>query len=338
MEAIAERPDGTRVLFAPFPVPLFDGEGVLTGAVNTLVDLSDREQFERATHRLVALIEFSDDAIIAKDLQGNITAWNAGAGRLFGYTAEEAVGKPITIIIPADRQGEEPAILARIRAGEHIDHYETVRQRKDGSLVDVSLTVSPVKDHRGRVIGASKIARDISEGKRAQERQLTLLREMSHRVKNLFALSSAVISLSASRARTPAELASSVQERLRARARAHDLTLADIPQELAATATTLNELVSTVMAPYAEPDTRVMLTGPEVTIQGHAVTGLALVLHEFATNAAKYGALGELPSPGRSIKAHFCSYGRSGVGPRYWVRLKLWVLERSCRTAPSRVS
>jgi len=291
IEVIAERPDGTRVLFAPSPVPLFNSEGVLTGAVNTLVDLSDRLQFEQATHRLVAVVESSDDAIIAKDLEGNITAWNAGAGRLFGYTAEEVTGKPITIIIPADRQAEEPAILARIRAGEHIDHYETVRQRKDGSLVDISLTVSPIKDHRGRVIGASKIARDISERKRAQERQLTLLREMSHRVKNLFALSSAVISLSASRARTPAELATSVQDRLRALARAHDLTLADIQQELAATSTTLTDLVTTVLAPYAEPDSRVMLAGPEVTVQGHAVTGLALVLHEFATNAAKYGAL-----------------------------------------------
>jgi PAS domain S-box-containing protein len=105
------------------------------------------------------------------DLNGIITSWNGGAGRLFGYGAEEVIGKSITLLIPADRIDEEPEIIERMRRGERVDHYDTVRRRKDGSLVDISLTVSPLKDADGRVVGASKIARDITERKRAQVQQ-----------------------------------------------------------------------------------------------------------------------------------------------------------------------
>jgi PAS domain S-box-containing protein len=122
-----------------------------------------------AGYWLSAIIGSADDAIISKTLDGVITSWNAGAERIFGYTAEEVIGKPIAILIPPDHINEEPAILARLRAGERIEHYETVRQRKDGTLVDISLTVSPITDASGTVIGASKIARDISERRRAQE-------------------------------------------------------------------------------------------------------------------------------------------------------------------------
>src|SRR5258708_16723815 len=106
---------------------------------------------------LAAIVESSDDAIVSKTLDGRIRSWNHGAMRLFGYTAEEVIGKPVTILIPTERHDEEPSILGRIRRGERIDHYETIRQRKDGSTVDISLTVSPVKDQEGRIVGASKI-------------------------------------------------------------------------------------------------------------------------------------------------------------------------------------
>ena len=119
--------------------------------------------------RLAAIVESSDDAIVSKDLNGIINSWNKGAERILGYTAEEVIGKPITILIPADRQDEETEILERIRRGERIEHFETVRRRKDGSLINVSLTVSPIKNERGEVIGASKIARDITQSKEAQE-------------------------------------------------------------------------------------------------------------------------------------------------------------------------
>ena len=124
----------------------------------------------------------SDDAILSKDLDGQILSWNRGAERLFGFTAEEAVGRPVTIVIPLDRRDEEPKILEKIHRGERIEHFETVRQRKDGSFVDISLTISPIRNSDGKIVGASKIARDITELKKARERQLLLLREMSHRV------------------------------------------------------------------------------------------------------------------------------------------------------------
>ena len=160
-----------------------------------------------AAHHYRAIIELSDDAILSKDLDGVILSWNRGAERLFGFTAEEAVGKPVTIIIPLDRRDEEPTILEKIHRGERIEHFETVRQRKDGSFVDISLTISPIRNARGKIVGASKIARDITELKKARERQRLLLREMSHRVKNLFALSGSIVGLSARSAKSPHELA-----------------------------------------------------------------------------------------------------------------------------------
>jgi PAS domain S-box-containing protein len=130
---------------------------------------------------LAAIVSSADDAIISKDLDGYVTSWNPGAERLFGYTAGEMIGEHITRIIPAERRAEEDFVLSRIRAGTGVDHFETVRQRKDGSLVDISLTVSPVRDADGEVIGASKIARDITE-----QKQLRLSVEEASRAKDEF--------------------------------------------------------------------------------------------------------------------------------------------------------
>jgi PAS domain S-box-containing protein len=126
-------------------------------------------QSVNSTQRIAAIVDSSDDAIISKDLNGVITTWNKGAQRIFGYLPEEVIGKPITILIPADRRNEEDAIIEQIRRGQRVEHYETVRQRKDGGLIDISLTVSPVKNAQGRIIGASKIARDITERKQSRE-------------------------------------------------------------------------------------------------------------------------------------------------------------------------
>jgi PAS domain S-box-containing protein len=134
----------------------------------------ERKLAERATLLLGAIVESSDDAIVSKDLTGIITSWNKGAERLFGYTAEEVIGKSITIIIPPDRLAEEPEILSRLQRGQRVDHFETIRRRKDGTLLNISLTISPVRDAQGTVIGASKIARDISERKRSEEAIRTL--------------------------------------------------------------------------------------------------------------------------------------------------------------------
>jgi PAS domain S-box-containing protein len=245
-----------------------------------------------AAHHYQAIIESSDDAILSKDLAGLILSWNRGAERLFGFTAEEAVGKPVTIIIPVDRLDEEPSILEKIHRGERIEHFETVRQRKDGSFIDISLTISPILNSRGKIVGASKIARDITELKKARERQHLLLREMSHRVKNLFALSGSIVGLSARTAKSPSELAESTRARLSALARAHALTFSDGFGDAERHPTTLQSLVRTIVAPFDEPERpRIAVSGIDAGISGSAITSLALLLHEFATNAAKYGAL-----------------------------------------------
>ena len=155
-------------------------------------DITELKKADHAARLLASIVETSDDAIVSKDLNGVVTSWNRGAERVFGYTAEDMIGAPITVLIPPERSDEEPGILERIRRGERVDHYETIRRRKDGSLVDVSLTVSPVKDTAGKVIGASKIARDITERKQLYARQELLTHEIQHRTKNLFAVVLAV--------------------------------------------------------------------------------------------------------------------------------------------------
>ena len=142
---------------------------------------TERENAQRASSLLAAIVSSSDDAIISKSLDGIITSWNDSAERLFGYTCEEAVGQPITLIIPADRRDEEVDILARLRRGERIDHFETLRLRKDGSLIELSLTISPVKDAHGRIVGASKVARDISRAKQIER----AMRETEERLRAL---------------------------------------------------------------------------------------------------------------------------------------------------------
>ena len=151
--------------------------GAITAYGTVTRNLIESRLAEQRLRSLASIVESSDDAIVSKNLDGIITNWNRGAERIFGYTAEEVIGQPITIVIPEDRQSEEREILTRIRRGERIDHFETIRQRKHGSLIVVSLTVSPVKNAEGKIVGASKIARDITEQKRSQEQIATLARE-----------------------------------------------------------------------------------------------------------------------------------------------------------------
>jgi PAS domain S-box-containing protein len=252
----------------------------------------ERHTGDASARRLAALVESSDDAIIAKDLNGLITDWNPGAERLFGYRREEVLGRPVTLLIPEDRLDEEPRILQRIRAGERIEHYETMRRRKDGSLVAISLSVSPIRDARGEIAGASKIARDNSEAHRAQEQQQLLLREMNHRVKNVFALASGIVNLTARSAATPVELASAVSERLAALSRAHTLTMSSVAAGVEPAGTTLHALIAAILAPYRAGEvSRSRVHGADMPVPSAMVTSLSLLLHEFATNAAKYGSL-----------------------------------------------
>jgi len=168
-EVVIERPDGSRVTVSVHIDPIRDKDGTIVGVVNFFHDITERMRAERTTVLMAAIVNSSDDAVISKNLDGIISTWNEGAQRIFGYSAEEAIGHRITMLIPPDRLDEEVTILERLKRGERIDHFETVRLRKDGTLVHISLTISPVKDAHGRIIGASKIARDVTERKQAEQ-------------------------------------------------------------------------------------------------------------------------------------------------------------------------
>jgi PAS domain S-box-containing protein len=168
-ETVRRTKDGRRIPVSLTISPVRDDQGNIIGASTIAHDISLRVQRDELRVRLAAIVQSSDDAIVSKTLDGVITSWNQGAERLFGYTAAEAIGQPIFLIVPEDRKAEEEDVLARLRRGERIDHFETVRQAKDGGRIPISLTVSPVRDDRGNIIGASKVARDISDRVRMRE-------------------------------------------------------------------------------------------------------------------------------------------------------------------------
>lgn len=161
--------DGTERSIDDSGAPILGSTQGLVGVVLVFRDMAERRATEIATLKLAAIVQNSDDAIISKDLSGTISSWNEGAQRIFGYSAGEIVGKSIMTLIPPDLRKEEEHILARLRQGERVDHFETIRMARNGRLIPVSLTISPIKDHEGRIIGASKIARDITERKQAEE-------------------------------------------------------------------------------------------------------------------------------------------------------------------------
>jgi PAS domain S-box-containing protein len=255
-------------------------------------DLIERNEVEKALREsreqfrwLASIVEHSDDAIVSKNLDGIITSWNKGAERTFGYLAEEVIGKPITILIPPERHHEEGIILERIRRGDRVDHFETVRRRKDGNLIYVSLTISPVKDANGNVVGASKIAREITERKRSEAQILVLAREAEHRAKNLLANVKAMVRLS--QADTHDSLKEAIEGRIEALANVHSL-FAKSRWEGAE----LGSLIKQELSPYSrDGEMRTSVDGPSVMLKPELAQTIAVALHELATNAAKYGAL-----------------------------------------------
>jgi PAS domain S-box-containing protein len=229
---------------------------------------------------LASIVEHHDDAIIRKNLHGIITSRNKGTERLSGYLAEEAIGKRVTILAPPERQYEDDVILKLIRRGERIEQYETVRRRKDGRLVDISLTVSPIMSTEGRILGASKVARDITDRKRIEAQISVLSPEAEHRAKDLLANVKAMVRLSQSD--TPDGLEKTIEGRIEALANVHSLFV-----ESRWTGADLGRLVKQELSPYARDGMGTRIDGPTVMLKLDSAQAMGVALHELAINAAK---------------------------------------------------
>ena len=246
----------------------------------------NQKQDATADARLAAIVDSSFDAIISKDLTSIITSWNLAAERMFGYSAEEAVGQSILMLIPDHLKGEETEIISRVRGGHRVASYETTRRRKDGALISVSLTVSPIKNANGEIVGASKIARDISAAKESERRIRLLMREVNHRVKNQFAVILSMVRETSKRSSDPREFEELIRARIMALSRSHDLL---VTSEWAGAS--LFDLIQEHLKPFGREE-RILLSGPVLTLQSNAVQNLGMAFHELGTNSSKYGALG----------------------------------------------
>ncbi len=287
-EVIAERPDGSRARLIPYPTPLFDKRGKLTGAVNMLVDITDRHAAERDAARLAAIVLSSQDAIVTTTTNGVVTFWSNGAENNYGYEANEIVGESILRIIPPELHGEEKSILERVRKGEHVEHYETERITKNGERVNVSLTVSLMRDRSGKTIGIAKVGRDITQAKNAERMQKLLIGELSHRVKNTLATVQAIANQTLKNCENPEEIVKGINGRIGALAKAHSV-LTDNSWEGADLSTLMHDQL---LLGGADAD-RISCSGPSVILDPQAALHFSLILHELGTNARKYGSLSE---------------------------------------------
>lgn len=283
-ETVHQRKDGSRYDVA---VQLQFFPGVENLFYASISDITNRKRAERAQAYLAAIVASSREAIISKKLDGTITSWNQAAEKIFGYSAEEMIGKSIRLLIPPERQDEEDVILGQISRAEMVSNYETVRLRRDGSPIDVSVNVSPIFDTTGKIVGASKIAHDISERRKAEERERLLIGEVNHRAKNMLSLVQVIArQTAASDAET---FVKDFEERILALSASHDLLVNSGWQDIL-----LEDLVRSQLGHFKETSgTRIKLSGPPIKISAQAAQALGMAVHELATNAAKYGALSQ---------------------------------------------
>lgn len=273
-----------RVYFDMSYSPVCDAHGQVLAVLCIVTETTERIRVQDVEKRLAAIMRSTSDAILGTDLEMIITSWNAGAEALYGYTAEEALGRSVFMLIPKKLHAAEHAIFDSIRRGEPVEPHETVRLRRDGTLVDVSLTVSPVYDGTGAIVGASKIARDISVKKDAERLQSVLVGELKHRIKNVLATVTAIARQTFGTEVGNKEAVTAFEERLGALSRALDLLTQESWQS-----SELGRIVEEALAPYDRR--RFHIEGPVIDMAPQPAIGFALALHELATNAAKYGAL-----------------------------------------------
>lgn len=238
---------------------------------------------EHSAERLAAIVESSFDAIISKNLSGTIVSWNKAAERMFGYAEIEAVGKSIYLIIPDDKWDEEADILRRLKMGERIEPFQTTRCHRDGRMVPISITISPIKSRGGELVGASSIARDISETRESDRRLHLLMREINHRVKNQYAVVLAVIRQTATRSRSIEEFEKRVRERIMALSHSHDLL-----SQVDWAGVRLADLLAHQLQPFEGLQT-VGVFGPEISLDANAVLNLGMAFHELIINAMRFG-------------------------------------------------
>jgi two-component system CheB/CheR fusion protein len=267
-------------------VPYRTIDNVIDGVVLTFFDVTERKRREEERGLLAAIVDSSNDAIISVSLDGLTTSWNAAAERLYGYTAQEAIGRPFSMLVPPDRMAEVALIDERVMAGERVDHLETVRVGKNGRPIDVSIAVSPVRDASGGLSSISVIVRDLSDRKRA-ELQRIMLAELNHRVKNSFAVVSALARRTLRTSPSPAAFVAAFEGRLKAFGRTHNALSQERWVGIG-----IAPLVTNELQPYKGRDQyRTAVSGPPVLLRPRAALALGMTIHELASNAVKFGAL-----------------------------------------------
>ena len=284
LEREAQSKDGTATYLVRVK-PYRDLNNVIDGVVVTLIDISDRKRLERDQAHLAAIVASSEDAIISHDLEGTITSWNGGAEKIYGYNASEMIGQPMSTLLDDVQIDEWPDNLARLRQGEPVIDIDISRVTKGDRVIYVSLTISPMRNSQGVIIGASAVARDIAMRKIAEQQAELMMAELDHRVKNILAIVSSVVSQTLKADGTAEAARVEIEGRIQAISRAHGLLT-----ELGGIEGSLRELVAIELQPYNHRD-NVSISGDDVVLSSRANLSMALALHELATNAAKYGAL-----------------------------------------------